>query len=602
MDSRALVYRQVNTARDGGWRITKTYVTDPHRSTLLMDVTFTSLDGGDYDLYALYNPSLNNSGMGDTARTSDGALVAADGDVASALVASTGFTRTSNGFAGRSDGWADLRGDHTMDWTYTSATDGNVVQTAQLPVDGDRASFTLALGFGGSTGAALGTAQASLNAGFDAALADYRAGWHSYLGSLEAPPESVRGDEQLTTQYRVATMVLRAFEDKTYRGGNIASLSIPWGQAVNADKGGTGGYHLVWPRDLYHVATAMIAAGDRAAAGRALDYLFQVQQKPDGSFPQNTRLDGTPYWTAIQMDQVSYPILLAHQLGRTDSSTYENHVKKAADYIVEHGPTTQQERWEEESGYSPSTIAAEIAALVAAADIARANGDGASADRYLQVADSWQRQIEEWTFTTTGKHGDGEYYVRIDDNGNPNDGHQLCINNGGGCHDERAIVDAGFLELVRLGVKPADDPHITGSLPEVDQVLRVDTPNGPMWYRYNHDGYGEKAGGAPYDGTGRGRLWPLLTGERGEYALAAGKPAMTHLRTMAGAANQGYMIPEQVWDRPEPTSHGFTFGEGTGSATPLAWSMAQFVRLAQSIDAGHPVETPQVVADRYASG
>jgi hypothetical protein len=137
----------------------------------------------------------------------------------------------------------------------------------------------------------------------------------------------------------------------------------------------------------------------------------------------------------------------------------------------------------------------------------------------------------------------------------------------------------------------------------------VDTPNGPCWYRYNGDGYGEGESGAPWstapDTTGR--LWPILTGERAEYELRAGTTdgdlaPETLLRTMAAFANEGNMIPEQVWDREDPTGYGWRFGEGTGSATPLSWSMAQFIRLAWGIDAGEPVETPRVVRSRYAGG
>jgi glucan 1,4-alpha-glucosidase len=602
-DPRALIYRQVNTDKDGRYRITKTHATDPARSTVLIDIRVDSLDGGSYTAYVLYNPSLANSGRHDSASSAQSALVAHDTGgatkVASALVATPAFSRVSSGFSGVSDGWTDLRDDHRMDWTYAAAVDGNVVQIGQLATQGQSNSVraTLALGFGESDSQALSTATASLRRAFPAVRDAYADGWHAYLGSLADAPGSVFG--ALRTQYDVAVMTLKAHEDKTYPGANIASLTVPWGQAINADEAGVGGYHLVWARDLYHEATAMLAAGDRAAAERSLDYLFTVQQKPDGSFPQNSLLDGTPYWGSLQLDEVAFPIVLAGQLGRRDAGTWQ-HVKKAADFIVGHGPATPQERWEEEGGFSPSTIAAEIAGLVVAADIARANGDAASAALYTGVADDWQRKVADWTFTTTGPLGDGKYFERVDDNGNPNDGHTLDINNGGGSYDERSIVDAGFLDLVRLGVTPPDDPRVTGSLPEVDATIKVDTPNGAMWYRYNHDGYGEKADTSPYDGTGVGRLWPLLTGERGEYELAAGRGATAYLRTMAAAANEGYMIPEQVWDRGD--TNGFRFGEGTGSATPLAWSMAQYVRLAHSIDAGRPVETPAPVAARYADG
>ena len=599
LDRESLSYRQVDTDKDGRYRITKTYTTDPERDTVLADVAVQSLDGGHYSAYVLYDPSLANSGKHDTATTDGATLLAEDATtdtpVASALRAEPAFTAVSSGYAGSSDGWTDLASDHTLDHHYASAPDGNVVQIGRLASDrrGD-AHATIALGFGSDTAAAERAVGGSLRTGFDRASRDYDKGWSRYLRSIDRAPDSVRHDAGLLTQYDVAVMSLRAHEDKTYRGANIASLTVPWGEASNADEPGVGGYHLVWARDLYQIASAQIAVGDTAAADRSLDYLFDVQQKPDGSFPQNTRLNGTPYWGSLQLDEVAFPIVLADELGRTDR--WDN-VKRAADFLVGRGPSTPQERWEEESGYSPSTIAAEIAGLVAAADLARQAGDAASATLYLATADHWRSQVKDQTFTTTGPLGDGRYFERIDDNGNPNDGHPLDLNNGGGTHDERSIVDAGFLDLVRLGVLPANDPDVLASLPEIDSTIKVDTPEGPMWYRYNHDGYGEKADGSPYDGMGVGRLWPLLSGERGEYALAAGASrtdAMGYLRTMAGSANAGYMIPEQVWDT------GDRIGRGTGSATPLSWSMAQFVRLAQSIDAGHPVETPQVVEDRYA--
>jgi glucan 1,4-alpha-glucosidase len=601
LDPQSLTYEQVDTAKSGKYVITKTYVDDPARPTVLMSIRVKALDGGTYTPYVLYNPSLANSGMGDSGDAVGQSLVAHDGSVASALVAQPAFTKVSSGFSGVSDGLTDLATDQHLDWTYKTAASGNLVQIGQLPdtSNGKPSDSTVALGFGSSETNALGTATASLRLPFAATRDAYTTGWHDYLASVNAPPASVSGSAALTTQYNVGVMTLKAHEDKTYRGANIASLTIPWGQAVNADTAGVGGYHLVWARDLYQVATAQIAAGDSAAANRSLDYLFTVQQKPDGSFPQNSRLDGTPYWGGLQLDEVAFPIVLAQMLGRTGSADW-THVKKAADFIVGHGPATPQERWEEEGGYSPSTIAAEIAGLVSAASIATANGDAGSAALYTGVADDWQRHVVDWTFTTTGPLGDGRYFERIDDNGNPNDGHTLDINNGGGSYDERGIVDAGFLDLVRLGVVAPNDAHVAASLPEVDSALKVSTPNGDYWYRYNHDGYGEKTDGSPYDGTGVGRLWPLLSGERGEYVLANGGSAASYLQSMANAANAGYMIPEQVWD--QPSAYGFTTGEGTGSATPLAWSMAVFVRLAQSLAAGHNVETPTVVAARYAGG
>ena len=141
-------------------------------------------------------------------------------------------------------------------------------------------------------------------------------------------------------QFNLAALVLKAHEDKTLRGANVASLSSPWITGAAANEPHVGGYHLVWARDLYQVATAYMALGDKAAAQRALNYLFNVQQRSDGSFPQITWVDGKPLGDAVQMDEVSFPLILAYQLGRTDKETYFKHIKRTADYIVRNGPVT----------------------------------------------------------------------------------------------------------------------------------------------------------------------------------------------------------------------------------------------------------------------
>jgi glucoamylase len=355
----------------------------------------------------------------------------------------------------------------------------------------------------------------------------------------------------------------------------------------------------------------MLAAGDRAAAGRALDYLWSVQQRPDGSFPQNSRLDGEPVFGGLQMDEVAFPIVLAWQLGRTGPGDWD-HVRRSAEFLVAEGPDTPQERWENIGGWSPVTIAAEIAGLVCAADVARRNGQSDAADRYLRTADSWQRSVERWTLTRNGPLSSEPYYLRITADGDANSGAQIQISDGGPLVDQRRVVDPSFLELVRLGVKPATDAGVGSSLRVVDEQLRYATPNGPFWHRASFDGYGEQRDGSqwqpvdPGSGLTIGRGWPLLTGERGEYALAAGAGANAQeaLDTMARSADdQTALLAEQVWDHQPPADGDPRFrpGENTFSATPLAWSHAQFVRLAQSIDAGHPVETPSVVACRYAT-
>jgi glucoamylase len=428
--------------------------------------------------------------------------------------------------------------------------------------------------------------------GFSRTRSEYEAGWHQYAARFP------RVGTKYQKQFDMSAMVLKALEDKSHPGAIIASPSTPWGGGPNANEPTISGYHAIWSRDLYQIATAFDAMGDRAGAIRALDYLFKVQQKPDGSFPQNTWVDGRAIGGGLQMDQVSFPIILAYQLRSTDRERWLKHIKPAADFIARSGPATGQDRWEEKPGYSPATIAAEIAALTCASRIATTYGDKSAAAAYLQKADDWTRNVERWTATTNGPYGDGRYYLRISENDDPNDGAKIEINSNGGSYDEREIVDAGFLELVRLGIKSANDPLIRKSLAVVDKLVRVETHFGSGWYRYNHDAYGERADGGPYDGrNGVGRLWTLLTGERGEYDLARGDHAAARKRldALMGFANDGRMIPEQVWDRGQP---GIRLGAGTGSATPLAWSMAQFIRLAINLQQGRNIETPRIVAAR----
>ena len=605
-DDRSLTYRQVTGSREHGWTIKKTWVTDPARNTLLARVRFEAHGDRRLKLYVLYDPALANSGDDDRGRSRGAALLASDGKAASALVTAPALRATSSGFLGVSDGWTDLRTDHTLDWRYEDASSGNVVQTGLTSLTGrsGRRDLTLALGFGGAEPAAATAARASLGAGFPRVAGRFAEGWHEYLAELRRPPASARRHRTL---YAVSAMVLAALEDKAFPGASVASPSMPWAWGDGETENPSGPYHLVWARDLYHVATAQIAAGDRQAARRSLRYLFERQQKPDGSFPQNSEVDGTQRWENLQLDEVGLPLVLAWQLRAFDPDTWREHVKPAADFLLATGPVSPQERWENQSGYSPSTIAAEVAGLVAAADIARRNGDAASAGRYLATADDWRERVDDWTLTTNGPLSARPYYLRVTKDGLPNAGTTYAIGDSGPSKvDQRRVVDPSFLELVRLGVKPAKDPAIVSTLPVVDRELRVDTPGGSYWHRFSLDGYGETETGEPWeigvDDTFQtfGRAWPLLAGERGEYELAAGRRAGRYLRAVAAAANEGYMLPEQVWDERAPSgTPGFEPGDGTLSATPLAWSHAQLIRLAWSIDARRPVETPAIVACRY---
>ncbi|ESP87095.1 glucoamylase / glycosyl hydrolase [Candidatus Halobonum tyrrellensis G22] len=657
VDDRALLFEQTvtETASGRGWTLTAEYVAAPGGDALLADVTFEATDGGSYDVYAVLDASVAQSGMADTAavRGTEGDRVltatdteANDGDAvivdeagnaynpALAMASASGFEFASADVAG-GDGLSGLLSNGSLGDPH-GESEGNVALVGRLGSGVSSASETLSLGFatGRDVDAAVGVARDALSTGYAAARSGYRESWHAYLDELDAP-SSVSGD--LRTQYDVSAMALRAADSKNYPGAGIASPSVPWGDATEANNPSDYGYNFVWSRDLYQAYTAMLAMGDVEGARDATEYIYDYQQRENGFVPQNTFVDGRTRWGGEQMDNVSWPQVMAYQLweredvGFDDADyDYEN-VRLSATYVATNGPHTDQERWEEESGYSPSTTAAEIAGLACAAALADAAGERTDALLFLGVADRWQSTTEEWMATTQPPEleepddiGDDydvdyttattPYYFRVNDDTDPNDGAPLDINNGGPSLDERSVIDAGFLELVRLGVKPWDDPVVENSLDLVDRTIQVDTPNGPAWYRYTEDGYGEQGrddaddlpAGAPWgangDNAGRGRLWPIFSGERGEYELLSDAdeydPAEL-LESMHRFGNSGYMIPEQVWDRTEPTAYGWEFGEGTGSATPLSWSMAQFVRLAWGIDAGEPVETPAFVADRY---
>jgi glucoamylase len=555
-----------------------------------------------------------NDGNDDRGVNPDELLVGYDDVAASAVAAAPAFERATSGYRGTaSDPWKDLQDDGKLS-NYDAIEPGNVVQGAQAGITGQRGSqtMTLAIGFGGDAAAARAAARSSLATGFAAAETAYNAGWLAYRSTLERAPDSVRSKSHLNRVYEQSLLVLAASEDKTHRGASIAAPNMAWiwgTLTLEPERRFSGPYHLVWPRDLYHVATAQKVAGDDAAADRLLDYLWRVQ-KPAGDWWQNTFVDGTPKWTTEQLDQVSLPIVLAWWLGRTSASDW-SHVERAADYLVREGPRSDQDRWENQDGYSPNTIATEIAGLICAADIARKNGAPGKAAEYEALADEWQQKVESWTATTNGPYSPRPYYVRVTKDGNPDDGSTYNLgDNFNRPVDEREIVDNSFLGLVLFGVKKWNDPTIRNSLAVGDgnastpYPLKVQTPSGPVWHRFTYDGYGEQLNGDDWDlffdnpaRQTRGRLWPLLTGERGEYELIAGGSADMHLNTIANTANDGLMLPEQVWDDVPPP--GETSGEGTRSATPLAWTHGQFVRLAWSIDAGRPIERPAIVACRY---
>jgi len=648
-DEKALEYTITNTDKRAmpRYSITNTYITDPSRNTLLIRTRFQSLNGGAYQLYLLENPSMAGGGANDNASwdATNSALLSSGTEtlfnspmpVFSALkVASpNGFIAHDNGYAGQaSDCLVDLTANDVLNHQFDKvAANGNVVQCGQIGSISPDTTFTVALGYGSDAASAIDAANGSLTAGFTDREAAYRGGWNGYVNGLRAAPASVSSDT-LRRAYYVAAMALHAAEDKTFPGASIAGFATPWGDFANGDTLNDG-YHRVWGRDLYQQATGLIAAGDSAQALRMAQFMWNNQYisvstpgdnttYPPGSFPRYSPVSGTSGASPTQptqlgcceqFDQDAFAILLAWMTGLTDNTTYQK-IKMTANHVQTAGPDTT-ERWEEQFGKSPSSIAAEIAGLVAAADIARQNGDTTSAATWEAKADLWRSSLAGWTFTTSGFWGGHQYYERIDKTSNPNDGETLCFIEGAfAAHD---VTDFGFLDLVRLGERLPNDSNVSTSLSpsasasDGNSTVQVTMPSGDIYFhRYNHDNYGESNDDCsgfpadtvnvnecrPHDGVNRfGRPWPVLSGERGEYELANGHAATLYLQSMADAANDGYFIPEQIWDRSDVSC--FALGRPTGSAAPLNWAEGQYLRLSQSIDAGYNLDTPSVAKARY---
>jgi len=614
IDADSLAVRVRNRDRDGRYTIIKDIINDPHYPVVLTRIQLE----GDPELlerlkiYVLLSPHIEGGGQGNNARIAEVAgervVVAWKNHTSVALAADCGFRRASCGYVGASDGWQDLKQNFQMDWEFDSALEGNVAVMGEIEPD-NISDFTVALGFGDGHHAALSATMGALSKPFEEHLKRFIEQWRRAASPRELVPSSTDNGRLM----QISHNVVLAHEDKTYGGAFIASASIPWGYAKGDDD--LGGYHLVWTRDMVQSATALLACGRVETARRALVYLA-CTQKPDGSFSQNFWIDGTPYWSGIQLDEVAFPIMLAWRLwklnglGKFDIAPF---VERAAGFLVRYAPVTQQERWEEAPGYSPSTLAAVISGLICAADIARANESLELAYFLEEQADWIETHLEDWTVTNDGVL-DPEvkrYYMRIrpPECGEPY-AHEECgdemvrIANGkpgtNNDFEARGIVDGGFLELVRYGIRPANDPLIVDTLKVIDKVLKVDTPKGPCWYRYNHDGYGQREDGGPFEGWGKGRPWPLLTGERAHYELAAGRDVKPYIQAIESFASTGGMLPEQIWD--EPDRNGLIFGEPAGAAMPLVWAHAEYLKLLRSTTDGRVFDRIAVVEERYSKG
>jgi glucoamylase len=644
-----------------GFRLVTTYITDPSRDTVLMNTRLQALPGSSASLdrlhlYARLDAHVNgNGGGGDQNAGANSGVVdpsgvpvvfstntatnAANRDYAVPTymaLAATSAQAASVGYAGTaSDGLTQLDTAHTLTG-YTSAPGGHVVATENV-TPGRGHEVTLALGFGRTQAQSVSVAKASLSRPFGLTAASYLGGWVSYDARLRLPPAR---EASLAGRYYLSANVLKASEDKTYPGAIVASLASPWGQAVpagvlaNGEPSYFGSYREVFARDLYEAFTGLMADGDVSTARAATLFLFDRQQLPDGAMPRNSLLNGkaAPDTGGIQLDEAAYPILMAYLAGLGgDAALWKGHIEPAADFLVANGPSDGVERWEEQTGYSPSTIAAEIAGLTAASAIAAGHGDAARARLYQATADDFQRNIKAWTVTTTGPDAP-RYFIRLSKTGDPNAAVSYSLGNGGPTLDQRTVIDGGFQELVRLGELPVTDPDVKASLAVLDKQIAVSTPSGTGYYRYGNDaakgsadGYGDcyqpsqttcATTGAPWPPTdiGTGHLWPNLSGERAESDLAAGSAsgAQSLLQAMINFSSGVGLVPEQAWEDPDlaaspygsdpaTASIGFTKGKAAGSASPLTWAQAQEVRLIASLGTGRDVDTPAITTARYVT-
>src|SRR6058998_2761438 len=586
-----LLYRLTNSEPNGRYRLIKHVLTDPHRSVLLVHTKLEVLDEslrGKLRLYALLAPH----GAGNSGRCSEigaSTLMHAEREGVHLVTGcSSGFTRRSVGYVGASDGWRDLTGNFKMDWAFRKAETGNIALTGEIDLP-DIGEFTIAVACGGSYPSTAAKLLQSLAEPFESHRERYVRQWQRAVVNPQFDFSNDTSDQG--GMYRLSRCVLLAHEDKVFQGALVASLSIPWGETKGDND--LGGYHLVWTRDLVQSATAILATGQTSTPLRALIWLAAIQ-RPDGSFPQNSWIDGAAYWSGLQLDQIAAPILLAWRLHKRDALDLFNPrvmIVRAAAHLILQGPVTSQDRWEENAGYSPSTLATVIAALVCAAEWATEYGETASADFVFAYADWLAAHVEEWTVTTQGELVEGfpRHYIRInstdpeapDPHADPNTT-MIQLANGGGLHPARNVVGGDFLHLVRFGIRDANDPIVRDSIEVIDRVLKHDLPQGPGWRRYNHDGYGQKDDGSAFGGTGVGRCWPILTGERGHYELAAGRDPKPFIATIEDFSNQGGMLTEQVWDGPDLPDHHMKRGCPTGAAMPLCWSHAEYVALVRS--------------------
>jgi len=586
-------------SKDRYYRYEQTLVTDPNQSALRIRTRIiwnTPLRKANKRVFVLMNPALRNTGSNDRAWAQTNALIAEERRSANesfpaaalALMSNRPWINSSVGWVGKNDGWQQLSRHGQLIEKNTYLGPGNLALTGELEVTaGSEFEFELSLGFGTTAKTAQEVAKTSLQTPFQKVLQQYNDGWRTYLNRLALTDSSAQRLLQ-DEFFKKSALTLKMHEDKTHRGALVASLSKPG--IPDSERAGeaTGGYHLVWPRDLYHSALGLLASGDRITPVDVLRYLAKTQ-KEDGSWSQNYWIDGEPYWKGLQLDEVAFPVLLAGRLkqeGLLENAdlqrTADLLVRKATSFILRNGPYSPQDRWEEIGGYIPSTLAAQVAALWT-------SGAWLRSDLILGTARQWDGEIERWTSAPVGSPYGASYYMRSSPSGSPSLDEILNLANGAGPARANEIIDGGFLELVRLGIRSPFHGHVQRTLTIYDEVapevtapsdVQVQGAHATAHRRYNRDFYGENRVGG---------FWPLLAGERGMFALIQGDipRAKAQLNLMMAQALPSGMIPEQT-----ETALSSTWIP-SGVACPLAWAHAEALILARSIQEGTPFDQPE---------
>lgn len=632
LDEGVPAYRIISRCHQRRYQIDKILFAHPCQPVVIEQVRFTALKGRleDYHLHVFVDPHLDNRGWSNTAEVARHKgremLFASRGGHAVGLGTSTHWRKASAGFYGTSDGLRQLRKYGQLRQVYRRAPRGHVSLIGEIDCRQTDGVFVLAAGFGESRDEAGHRVQESLLADIDALRAQYIGQWQNWQSRFTPPQRPVAEHLAAGAQaegrdlYRTSTMVLRAHEDKLVPGAFVASLSIPWGEARKTnDAFGPVGYHVVWPRDLFMIGGGFLAAGDTAAARRALDYL-QATQQERGNWTQNQAVNGKPVWTGKQLGETAMVVLLfdllnrAGELTAADRRRYWPMIRSAVAHIIQLGPSAQEDRWEDAAGFTPFTLACIISSFLVAAELADEQGALHEAKYLRETADAWCASIEYWTYVRDTKlaHRVGVpgYYLRVaplDHDGTPDKyrGYAEFWYRPLAYKDSTSpadVVSPDALAYVRFGLRAPDDPRILDTLKVIDETLRIETPRGPCWYRYIGDGYGEQRDGSPFNGKrGIGRLWPLLTGERAHYELIAGHhdEAARLLTAMERLAGDGGMIPEQVWDTQDMPERGLYFGRPAGSAMPLAWAHAEYIKLRRSLAEGHAYDMPELNRQRY---